>query len=912
MNHYLFEKRLVRLFSPAAAGSRRPFCPLALGLLAVICFSATAPVQAGISEPDTIFYGKIINRTSGQEDVLTQGTLTWTIQRPDGSPLTLTTLLQPVNNGVYSYRLLVPHELIAYQALPGPDSVPVTSQAAACSHVAISIDGNPATILAPGSTSFAVAEALRASTHRIDLEVFNPLADTAGDGIPDWWKARYGITDANADPMGDGWSNLQAFLHGANPTNDNRIPSLLTQEAFVLAGGTTGIRLQAIDSDSAPTNLVYTILATPQAGTLYLRNSQPNPGNSDTALAVGSSFTQADIDRGRVVLAYQATGPSLTADSLSVSLHDETPSHPASTNAVALNIYSPSYPDAVMTQAQAVAPAPAGFSDIPGLTFNEQQMLLNYFLSRDHKYVIWDGTRGASHQEIRVPSSGLTAAEYASYVATYGPDHPNVLLAGAGGDYLVGGMENDILIAGRGGDTLRGNGGSDLFVIPGTVRGQATIEDFNVNEKDALDISRLLVGGSTVLSNYVQITNDGTSTRLGVSVNGSGANFADLVLTLQGVLFTQADLRNLVANGNLLTGNKALSTEVSIAATLAGASQNGPVSGEFTLTRSGSVASALTVFLQITGSAVNGNDYQYLPSQVTFAAGQRTLTLSVNPYFNSAVFTQFVQIAVLSGAGYDLGSTPVAQVSIEPLLPQISIQAISAIASRLDQSAGLFLVSRGGLINNSVLVSLSIGGTAPSGDYNSIPPFLNFAPQQTTALISVTPKPTAVLARGPETVQVTIQPSASYKLLGPFTDRIFLVDQLLSFSSWQKKYFPDSTEPAIQFAGEDSGHAGVRNVFRYAYGLNPMAPNDPSRFPAPLLADGYLALSFKRPPAITDINYLVEISDDLVNWRATSADVQQFFPPASSNDVETVFFRSLSTVNQKPSQFMRVRVQLQP
>jgi len=56
------------------------------------------------------------------------------------------------------------------------------------------VDGAPASILAPGPAYFTVSQNLRAATYRLDLELTSPLADTSGDGIPDWWKTLYGIT----------------------------------------------------------------------------------------------------------------------------------------------------------------------------------------------------------------------------------------------------------------------------------------------------------------------------------------------------------------------------------------------------------------------------------------------------------------------------------------------------------------------------------------------------------------------------------------------------------------------------------------------------------------------------------------------------------------------------------------------
>ena len=95
-------------------------------------------------------------------------------------------------------------------------------------------------------------------------------------------------------------------------------------------------------------------------------------------------------------------------------------------------------------------------------------------------------------------------------------------------------MENDIIVGGRGNDTLRGNGGSDLFLINSVKDGNDTIEDFNPAENDAIDISRVLIGSSTLLTNYVQITNSGTNSYIRINFNGTGRSFTNMVITLLG------------------------------------------------------------------------------------------------------------------------------------------------------------------------------------------------------------------------------------------------------------------------------------------------------------------------------------------------------------------------------------------
>src|SRR5258708_20841030 len=107
---------------------------IAMKILSLLLTLGLLPLsmEAGISEPDTVFYGRIINRTTAEEYLLTQGTLTWVVSRPDGNQVTLTAALQPLNNGLYSYRLAVPHEALAYGLTVSSAAVPLGAQPAAC------------------------------------------------------------------------------------------------------------------------------------------------------------------------------------------------------------------------------------------------------------------------------------------------------------------------------------------------------------------------------------------------------------------------------------------------------------------------------------------------------------------------------------------------------------------------------------------------------------------------------------------------------------------------------------------------------------------------------------------------------------------------------------------------------------
>src|SRR5207302_1674142 len=47
------------------------------------------------------------------------------------------------------------------------------------------------------------------------------LLDNNSDGIPDAWELAHNITDPNGDADGDGYTNLQEFLAGTDPQDED-------------------------------------------------------------------------------------------------------------------------------------------------------------------------------------------------------------------------------------------------------------------------------------------------------------------------------------------------------------------------------------------------------------------------------------------------------------------------------------------------------------------------------------------------------------------------------------------------------------------------------------------------------------------------------------------------------------------
>jgi N-acetylneuraminic acid mutarotase len=104
---------------------------------------------------------------------------------------------------------------------------------------------------------------------------------------------------------------------------------------------------------------------------------------------------------------------------------------------------------------------------------------------------------------------------------------------------------------------------------------------------------------------------------------------------------------------------------VTVAATDSTASETAGNTGKFTLTRTGSTATALEVRYAITGTATNGTDYTLLDGDVVIPAGASSVTLTVSPTNDSLVEgTESVVLTVLGGTGYQVGSNSAAQVNI--------------------------------------------------------------------------------------------------------------------------------------------------------------------------------------------------------------------------------------------------------
>ena len=104
---------------------------------------------------------------------------------------------------------------------------------------------------------------------------------------------------------------------------------------------------------------------------------------------------------------------------------------------------------------------------------------------------------------------------------------------------------------------------------------------------------------------------------------------------------------------------------VTIAATDPTATEAGPTTGQFTLTRTGVTTAALTVNYTVAGTATAGSDYAALTGTVVLPAGSATATMTVTPIDDLLVEGDETVVVTLSAnAAYTVGTPASATVTI--------------------------------------------------------------------------------------------------------------------------------------------------------------------------------------------------------------------------------------------------------
>lgn len=280
---------------------------IALVLTGLALLSGRGVQAQGFTESHIVFYGEVRKSGGGQTVLLQSGhlKLTFVNQRNSANRVTLETDLHPTGAGSskpWSYALRVPMAYLPETPRMG-EFLAVNNASTQFKIEEITIDGVPATLPDGSKEYYGLSFASRSGDYRLDLLVAGSSTDADGDGLPDWWERLFGlnpaIADADADPDQDGWSNLEEFRRGADPSRSNRVPMLVTSEILIPRHGEAGVYPQVLDSDSSDAQIELGFPDAPSAGFQIRRDG--------SMLPPGGKLTLAEFRSGRVTLA-QTTG----------------------------------------------------------------------------------------------------------------------------------------------------------------------------------------------------------------------------------------------------------------------------------------------------------------------------------------------------------------------------------------------------------------------------------------------------------------------------------------------------------------------------------------------------------------------------------------------------------------------------
>lgn len=133
-------------------------------------------------------------------------------------------------------------------------------------------------------------------------------------------------------------------------------------------------------------------------------------------------------------------------------------------------------------------------------------------------------------------------------------------------------------------------------------------------------------------------------------------------------------------------------TTVSISASDAAAGEQGPNPGQFTFTRTGPTAGALTVNFTIAGTA-SASDYTSFPTSVSIPDGLTTASLALTPVNDVLVEPDETVVLTLTEGMYNIGAPSIATVTIadNDVVPGVAITSPAALNVNIPANTGLIL-----------------------------------------------------------------------------------------------------------------------------------------------------------------------------------------------------------------------------
>lgn len=139
---------------------------------------------------------------------------------------------------------------------------------------------------------------------------------------------------------------------------------------------------------------------------------------------------------------------------------------------------------------------------------------------------------------------------------------------------------------------------------------------------------------------------------------------------------------------NLATAATGAAPAVSVTALVPTASESGPASGTFRLTRTGPTADAQSVTYSLTGTASKGSDYQSPPAPAIIPSGAAFADIAIVPINDTTIEPdETVTLSIVTGPGYVAGSPSSASITLVSDDKAVDLH-VSALTAPVQAAAG--------------------------------------------------------------------------------------------------------------------------------------------------------------------------------------------------------------------------------
>ncbi len=335
---------------------------------------------------------------------------------------------------------------------------------------------------------------------------------------------------------------------------------------------------------------------------------------------------------------------------------------------------------------------------------------------------------------------------------------------------------------------------ASAFILDDDVSVEFSVANSSDNEDDGGNLPVLLLNGRVNATKTVTVSDAGTGTATGAGddysftspteVNITAGDYVDttipiptLAIETDGIVEDDETIDLILSDpdGDVTLGTQTTTTytivnddaaTLSIAATTQAAEDD--TDGEFTISTTSQFSTDVTVDISITGSALEGDDFEGIGTTVTFPANSDTTTIPVVVILDADIEgdeTVVVTMSSTNNPDVGIGSPDNATVTITDDDSYIAtITASGLTASENPLLGGTFTVSLDAVntTGSDITVNYTVGGTATSGsDFTALSGTVTIADGQQDNTITLNPIDDTEIELD-ETVVLTLATGSDY------------------------------------------------------------------------------------------------------------------------------------------------------